>query len=187
MTDRSGQKERLVAALSDTFRAHGYGGTSVAALARAAGLSKASLYHHFPGGKEAMAAAVLEAAEIWFEGEMFAALAGDAPLPERMDAMLAAVEAHHGGGCEPGIFGQFSEVGADHPFAAPVAAFYGRWIAALADALTASGVEDEEAVRRAADAVMVIEGALLLCRALADPGPLQRVRRHLPGAFVEGG
>jgi TetR/AcrR family transcriptional regulator, lmrAB and yxaGH operons repressor len=187
MTDRSGQKQRLVAALSDTFRAHGYGGTSVAALARAAGLSKASLYHHFPGGKEAMAAAVLEAAEAWFEAEMLGPLAGDGPLVERLDAMLAAVEEHHGGGCEPGIFGQFSEVGADHPFAAPVAAFYGRWIAGLAEALTASGVENEEAVRRAVDAVMVIEGALLLSRALADPGPMQRARRQLPSAVAEGG
>jgi AcrR family transcriptional regulator len=53
MADRSERKERLVAALSDTFRTHGYGGASVAVLLRAAGLSKASLYHHFPGGKEA--------------------------------------------------------------------------------------------------------------------------------------
>ncbi|HJM60394.1 MAG TPA: TetR/AcrR family transcriptional regulator [Alphaproteobacteria bacterium] len=187
MADRSERKERLVAALSDTFRTHGYGGASVAVLARAAGLSKASLYHHFPGGKEAMAAAVLEAAEARLEAEMLTPLAGDTPLPERVDAMMAAVEEHHGGGCEPGIFGQFSQVGADHPFAAPVAAFYGRWIASLADALSENGVESEEAVCRAADVVMVVEGALLLSRVLADPGPLHRVRRHLPSTIAEGG
>jgi hypothetical protein len=101
--------------------------------------------------------------------------------------MMAAVEEHHGGGCEPGIFGQFSQVGADPPFAAPVAAFYGRWIASLADALSENGVESEEAVCRAADVVMVVEGALLLSRVLADPGPLHRVRRHLPSTIAEGG
>jgi AcrR family transcriptional regulator len=104
MADRSERKERLVAALSDMFCTHGYGGASVAVLVRAAGLSKASLYHHFPGGKEAR-----------LEVGMLAPLAGDTPLPERVDAMMAAVEEHHGGGCEPGIFGQFSQVGTDHP------------------------------------------------------------------------
>ncbi len=158
------------------FCTHGYGGASVAVLVRAAGLSKASLYHHFPGGKEAR-----------LEVGMLAPLAGESPLPERVDAMMAAVEEHHGGGCEPGIFGQFSQVGADHPFAAPVAAFYGRWIASLADALSENGVESEEAVCRAAVVVMVVEGALLLSRVLADPGPLHRVRRHLPSTIAEGG
>jgi len=68
-----------------------------------------------------------------------------------------------------------------------VVAFYGRWIASLADALSENGVESEEAVRRAADAVMMVEGAVLLSRALADPGPLHRVRRYLPRAIAEGG
>ena len=48
-------------------------------------------------------------------------------------------------------------------------------IAALAE----TGLPPTEAVRKAADAVMVIEGALLLSRALADTGPFQRVMRHL--------
>jgi len=49
-----------------------------------------------------------------------------------------------------------------------------------------------DAVRQAADAVMVIEGALMLSRALADTGPFQRVMRHLedaltvPGAMLAG-
>ncbi len=66
-------------------------------------------------------------------------------------------------------------------------AFYGCGIASLADALSEPGVESEEAVRRAAEAVMVVEGALLLSRALADLGPLHRVRRYLPRAIAEGG
>ena len=184
MTDRSVQKQRLLEALAEAFRATGYEGTSLAVLARAAGLSKASLYHHFPGGKKAMAKAVLDAATAWFEHEMFVPLLGAAPLAERIDAMLAAIEAHHHGGCEPGLFGQFSEVGADHPFAAPVAAFYGRWIACLAEAQRELGIDAEDAVRRAADTVMMVEGALLLSRALADPGPFQRVRRNLPQDFA---
>ncbi|MDP6012869.1 MAG: TetR/AcrR family transcriptional regulator [Alphaproteobacteria bacterium] len=80
MADRSERKERLVAALSDMFCTHGYGGASVAVLVRAAGLSKASLYHHFPGGKEAR-----------LEVGMLAPLAGESPLPERVDAMMVAV------------------------------------------------------------------------------------------------
>ena len=108
MADRSERKERLVAALSDTFCTHDYSGASVAVLARAAGLTKVSFYHYFPEGKEAMAVAALEAAEARLEAEMLIPLGGDTPLSERVDAMMVAVEERHGGGCEPGIFGQSS-------------------------------------------------------------------------------
>lgn len=44
------------------FRRQGYGGTGVADIVELAGAPKGSLYHHFPGGKAAIAAAaVLEA------------------------------------------------------------------------------------------------------------------------------
>ena len=51
----------LLNALSDVFRKRGYEGATLAELAAAANLGRASLYHHFPGGKAEMARQVLEA------------------------------------------------------------------------------------------------------------------------------
>ncbi len=184
MTDRSVQKGRIVEALAVTFRENGYQGASLSRLARAAGLRKASLYHHFPGGKEEMAAAVLDDLSAWFERHLFAPLAAPGPVRERIAAMVAALDEHHAGGREPSLFALFGEGPTRDRFAGRIAAFYGRWIVTLGGALVDTGLEGEEAVRRAADAVMVIEGALLLSRVIGDTGPFKRVLRHLPDALV---
>ena len=57
----------VVTQLVDLFFRHGYNGTTLSLISSGTGLGRASLYHHFPGGKEEMARAVLEQAEIWGE------------------------------------------------------------------------------------------------------------------------
>ena len=57
MTDT---KDRIVRAAVRSFQKHGYHGTGMAALMEAADVRKSSLYHHFPGGKEAIAIAALD-------------------------------------------------------------------------------------------------------------------------------
>jgi AcrR family transcriptional regulator len=55
-------REQLVAVGRELFAAHGYDGTSIEAVLRAADISRGALYHHFRS-KEALFAAVLEAVE----------------------------------------------------------------------------------------------------------------------------
>ncbi|CAK0762927.1 TetR/AcrR family transcriptional regulator, mexJK operon transcriptional repressor [Azospirillaceae bacterium] len=50
----------IIAAAGTLFRTHGYGSTSMDAIARAAGVSKATLYAHF-SGKDALFAAIVDA------------------------------------------------------------------------------------------------------------------------------
>jgi len=179
MTDRSVAKDALLPALTETFRRHGYDGASVATLARATGLQKASLYHHFPGGKLAMAEAVLDAVAAEFEATIFAPLGGSDPLPLRLSAMVRSLDAHFEGGASPGLFAMLAEGPQRDLFAPRIARFYGRWISSLGAALAGSGLSLEESVRRAADVVTAIEGALVLSRGLGDTGPFHRVLRHL--------
>ena len=61
-TDRptpSASRERLLLAIGEVFETRGYDGATLTLLSAATGLGKASLYHHFPGGKADMAAALL--------------------------------------------------------------------------------------------------------------------------------
>jgi len=46
---------QLTDALTDVFRTYGYEGATLSRISEATGLQRASLYHRFPGGKEAMA------------------------------------------------------------------------------------------------------------------------------------
>jgi len=184
MTERSVSRPAIVATLTEVFRERGYEGASLARLSAATGLKKASLYHHFPGGKEEMAEAVLDALAAWFNDNMFAPLRGDEPLEARVQAMRAALDAHYGGGEKGCLFGLLAMGGSRDRFASRTAAFFGAWIAALSAALREAGFDDEDAVRRAADVVMEVEGALMLSRGLADTGPFQRVLRRLPAVLL---
>lgn len=51
--------QRIIRAMAELLRTHGYGSTGVKQLAEAAEAPVGSLYHHFPGGKRDIAAAAL--------------------------------------------------------------------------------------------------------------------------------
>ena len=59
-------KERIVRAGVMLFQAHGYHGTGLTMLLGQAKIPKGSFYHHFPGGKEELAAATLT----WLQSEV---------------------------------------------------------------------------------------------------------------------
>lgn len=58
-----GRRERILALATDAFITHGYAGASMADLARAVGIQKASLYHHFPSKEALFVACVSEGYE----------------------------------------------------------------------------------------------------------------------------
>jgi len=51
----SGTRERILVVARDLFGAHTYGATSMRQIAEGVGITKASLYHHFPGKAEILA------------------------------------------------------------------------------------------------------------------------------------
>jgi AcrR family transcriptional regulator len=58
--DNSSARERVLNMAETMFREHGYDAVSLNDLAQALGMRKASLYHHAPGGKEALFVEVME-------------------------------------------------------------------------------------------------------------------------------
>jgi AcrR family transcriptional regulator len=85
------RRRRLLEIGAELFARHSYDELSMAGLARAAGVSKALLYHYFPS-KQAYFSAVLE------EGaaELTSVVDVDAPPAEQLDAFLAWVETRGG-------------------------------------------------------------------------------------------
>jgi AcrR family transcriptional regulator len=57
------RRRRLLARATELFARHGYDELSMAAIAREAGISKALLYHYFPGKRDLFEAALGQAAE----------------------------------------------------------------------------------------------------------------------------
>ena len=55
-----------------------------------------------------------------------------------------------------------------------------RWIGAIAQVLVGAGVESNLAQQRGEDAMIAIQGALIVSRGLRDCAPFQRVLQQLP-------
>ena len=78
----------LVDKLTDIFCEYGYDGTSLTILSQNTGLGRASLYYHFPGGKEEMANAVYEKISRDFTKLVLSPLASDHNFPTKIKNML---------------------------------------------------------------------------------------------------
>ena len=167
-------REAIVARLFELFRRAGFEGVSISDVARATGLGKSSLYHHFPGGKADMAAAVLAHAEAWFEAEIIAPLRGDGARETRIDTMLAALDRLYDGGAKACLLASMLLGQSDNDIERAVRAALQGWIDAIAEALTSTGLAGDEARKRAVSAVIQIEGALLVARALNAPAAFRQ-------------
>ncbi|MBO9718181.1 MAG: TetR/AcrR family transcriptional regulator [Pseudoxanthomonas sp.] len=172
--------DRLLAA----FREHGYDAASLGQLSKITGLGRSSLYHYFPGGKEDMARAVFERVDRWCDAELFGP-AGTAEDPDRRLArMIEALDAFFAGGMAACLFGNFVVGSARSIFQEPLGAAFGRWIDGFAALAMDKGIPGPEARRRAEDAVMRLQGALVLSRGLDDPAPFRRVLDELPAQLL---
>jgi TetR/AcrR family transcriptional repressor of lmrAB and yxaGH operons len=178
--DVTRSRDDIVLALFELFRRAGYEGVSIGEISAATGLGRSSLYHHFPGGKADMAAAVVAFARAWMAEHLIAPLRSGSPLPERIDAMLAAARELYQDGAAPCLVASLllnnSGEGPGN-----VGALLVDWLKALESALREAGLSQPE--MRALDALIAIEGALILARASQNlavfDGTLTRVRRDL--------
>ena len=172
--------------LGEVFREHGYEGASLAHITARTGLGKGSLYHFFPGGKEEMAAAVLAEIDGWFEANVYAPLRADGDPAAAVRDMLARTDAYFRSGRRVCLVGVFALGEVRDRFGEQVASYFTRWRDALAAALARAGLPAAEADDRAEEAVLAIQGALVLARALNDPAVFGRALERLGRRLLDG-
>jgi len=165
----SASRDEIVLTLFDLFRRGGYDAVSIADISAATGLGKSSLYHHFPGGKPDMAEAVAGFARAHMRESVFDRLGAGGPLAKRLAAMTDFVSRMYEGGGAPCLIASMMI----SPNAGPraidtVKAIIADWIGALACALRREGAPAATAKKRATDAVIAIQGALVVARATGD-------------------
>lgn len=171
-------KSEVILRLLDVFRQHGYEGASLTRLSEATGLGKSSLYHYFPGGKEDMAKAVLD----HVRGDLEARperLREAGPPPRQIDAMLTEMDLFYRGGRAACVLGALVASGGRSVAQEELRRNFRSWIDGLTETLTEAGIAEPEARRRAEDAVLRIQGALILSCGLDDPAPFARTLGEL--------
>lgn len=177
-------REDVVERLLTVVRRSGYDGASLAELSKATGLGKSSLYHHFPKGKDDMVRAVLDHLEEHFRRMVFEPLRRHGPPRARLQHMVETLDAYYRGGREACVLGNLVLGTSRTRFRGRLRAIFGEWIAAVAAALEDAGLPEPLARARAEDAVLRIEGALVLAGGVGEVKLFSRALRQLPDELL---
>jgi AcrR family transcriptional regulator len=178
MTRTVFEKHDVVPLVAEVFRELGYEGASMSAITERTKLSKGSLYHFFPGGKEEMAAEILAHVDAWFIGEVFEPLEQEEPHAA-LDRMWKSVDAYFRSGRRVCLVGAFALDETRERFAEVIRGYFKRWIKAMNGALMRAGVDAAVAKPLAEDVVVSIQGALTLARALNEDRVFSRTLNRL--------
>lgn len=175
-------RRRIVVATNELFRRHGYRGTSLQDVTKAAGAPIGSIYHFFPGGKRALAAAVITESAATYEA-LFEAIADDAgSVPDAITAFFdGAAEA-----LEQGAFVDICPVGTvarevastDDGLRGATAEAFSGWVDAATARLVGGGIDPAEAHALAGTIVALLEGTFVLARAARDATVVRSAGTH---------
>jgi AcrR family transcriptional regulator len=180
-------RAELVETMARLLRVQGYTATGRAQLLAESGVSNGSLYHHFPGGMEELAAAALEASGTLVSGALREAL-DSAPnagqgLVRFLDIAAGATTGERCAGCP------IAPTALESPIISPrlrtvAARCFDDWEALIATRLRADGWPDGSAPAAASAALALIEGALLLARVSGQASHLDHAKRAALALFA---
>jgi AcrR family transcriptional regulator len=176
--------EDLICALTDVFRAQGYEGASLSQISEATGLEKASLYHRFPGGKEDMVAAVVNNMNRWFQSYVFTPLERPGKPAQKVRMVAQHLRELYGDGSKSCVLDTLSLPGSSPGLRQAVRGSLKAWLQAFTGIAREAGASTAEARVRAEQAIIEIEGSLILSRVLGDRKLFHRAMDRLPELLV---
>ncbi len=179
-------RDEVVQRLTQVIREHGYDGATLSRMSQATGLGKASLYHYFPRGKEQIAEEVLARSGAWLEEHAIGPLREAGPPRARLERLGRALSTFYAGGESACLLDLLSVGGAGALFAQTIRASLGRMEAAIAGVRVEAGLAPDAAARRAEDALIALQGALVVSRAKNSTEPFRRVLADLPDRLLAG-
>lgn len=175
--------DRSRTALVDTaallFRRQGYAATGVNQILETAEVKAGSLYHHFPEGKQQLAAAVVDSVGADIENRLRQFLDSGLPVTDIVDGwidlMAAGLASDRRDGCPIEPIATESVNASTRVREASARAFNG-WCAAVSDRLRSDGWTDEQARQTALAVIALVEGALILSRITGDRAALDAAK-----------
>jgi TetR/AcrR family transcriptional repressor of lmrAB and yxaGH operons len=167
-------RKKLIETTGALLRCQGYHATGLSQIVAASGAPRGSLYFHFPGGKDDLAIAALEASSGEWRARMQAAVAGAADLPGAIDAIVTAVaDRLEASGWEHGCpVAAVALESISAPVRRTVERHFESWMELSVGLLTAHGIAEPVARQLSLAAVSGLEGALLLARVMRSREPL---------------
>jgi TetR/AcrR family transcriptional repressor of lmrAB and yxaGH operons len=188
MVRRTDTRARVLQTAAELFQQQGYNATGLNQVLADSSAPKGSLYFHFPGGKEQLAAesVALSGGEL---GQRMAAVVAAASGPAEAITALGELFAQSleasgfRNGC-PVATVALEAAGDSEPIRAVCDGVYSAWQSGLARALRDWGVPDAQADPLAAVTVSSLQGALLLARVQRNVSVIHEVTRQV-GALAD--
>jgi TetR/AcrR family transcriptional regulator, lmrAB and yxaGH operons repressor len=170
----------LVQTMARLLRDQGYTATGRAQLLAESGVSNGSLYHHFPGGMEALAETALEASGQAVADALRGALDGASNAALGVIRFIEIAEGPVAGGPCPGC--PIAPTALESPIISPrlraaAARCFDQWESLIAARLRADGWPEGSVAETASAALALIEGALLLARVSGQASHLANAKR----------
>ncbi len=180
MENKKTSKERLIDASSHLFRVRGYHSTSIADIADACNLRKASIYHHI-NSKQELGVTVLKQLNETFEKQIFNLAYDDSRSnKERLNAIATALENYfiqNEGGCLMGNM-SLDSMNEIPEFTRIIQQFFNNWVEAIVHLLS-ERYGPEKAKVLALDSITWCQGAIVLARIFKNNAPVQRFRENM--------
>jgi AcrR family transcriptional regulator len=174
------QDDVLLEKIAEVFRLHGYAGASIRLLSRATGLERASLYHRFPGGKEEMAAAIVACTCEWFEQHLFTPLKAGGSPAERLQRVAANLRDFYRRGTLWCVLDAMTLGEGAGAIRTSIRGAYSAWLEAFDRVAREAGMPASLARSRAQQALIEIQGSLVVARVTGDSRGFLRAVHNLP-------
>jgi TetR/AcrR family transcriptional regulator, lmrAB and yxaGH operons repressor len=184
MANSKVSKEDVLNNALELFRTFGFEGVSLNDISKRTGLEKPSLYFKFPGGKEAIALDALGQVVSYFSEHVFAPLKG--PDTPRIRLLRAAegLRRFYSDGTKSCVLDSLSLSIESPKIAATLNDMIHAWLGAFAKIAEEDGSTTEESKARAQDAIITLQGSLILARVLMDSSPFERALMEIPGLLL---
>jgi TetR/AcrR family transcriptional regulator, lmrAB and yxaGH operons repressor len=170
-------RERILVAASELFRRQGFAATGLKSILAASEAPYGSLYHFFPGGKEELGVAVLDAGGAVYRElvEQFFVLGGDvvrATSEFFEGAAVMIAETDYADACPIATIA-LETASTCEPMRRASAAAFDSWLEVLTDRMAEAGIPRRRARELAIELFCAIEGAFLLSRTTRSPEPIR--------------
>ncbi len=127
-----------------------------------------------------MAEAVLQRADEWFVSHILAPLNEPGSPSARIQEMAKRLSEFYGGGNNSCLLSSLSVGKEDVSIRNHIENSFAAWLGALIEIGREAGLSPAEAKVRAQDALIGIQGALILARATGETKPFLRILKNLP-------
>lgn len=170
-----GTRDRILEATAELYRRQGMSATGLKQISSAAKAPFGSIYHHFPGGKEAITAEVIRCEGVRYGAFVGAQLAHTDPatgIPQLFENAGKLMQAQdYGEACSIETIA-LEVASTNELLRRESATVFDGWLTGIAEWFAQLDISEEQSRRLAVITLTALEGAFVLCRTLRSVEPI---------------